>query len=157
MASPLLELAGHQSEIKIRILPGVTAALSGAALLGAPLGHDFAVISRSDRLTSWTEIQKRLKLTAEAGMPLVLYNPGSHGRKDSLKKACHVLLSVLPDHTPCGMVRNIGREGESFELLTLGELAEKEADMATTVFIGDHTTQVMGGYLLTPRGYFQKL
>ena len=153
MASPVLELAGDFPDVKIRVLPGVTAALSGAALLGAPLGHDFAVISLSDRLTPWEVIERRLRGAAGCGLPVVIYNPASRGRAGYLKKACRILLEVLPEETPCGMVRSIGRPGEEAEILTLRELAGREADMFTTVFIGDESTVRAGETLVTPRGY----
>ena len=153
MASPVLELAQQFPDVRIRILPGITAALSGAALLGAPLGHDFAVISLSDRLTPWEEITRRAGLLAEAGMPVVIYNPGSHSRRGYLTEICRIFLEKLPVDTPCGMARNIGREGESAEILTLAELAQREPDMFTTVFIGDRTTRVLNGRMVTPRGY----
>lgn len=153
MASPLLELAEEFPEVRIRILPGVTAASSGSALLGAPLGHDFAVISLSDRMTPWEEIERRLALVAQADMPVVIYNPSSHARKDYLRRACRILLLYLPGSTPCGLTWNIGRKGERAEILSLEELAESDVDMFTTVFIGDRTTRIRGGRMVTPRGY----
>ena len=153
MASPVLELMTEFPDVPVRILPGVTAALSGAAVLGAPIGHDFAVISLSDRLTPWELIERRLEYVSRAGMPIVLYNPGSHGRKDYLKKACRILLRSVSGDVPCGLVRNIGREGEAWEILSLRALSEREVDMFTTVFIGDETTKVIAGRMVTPRGY----
>lgn len=153
MAGPVLEMSKDFPDVTIRVLPGVTAALSGAALLGAPLGHDFAVISLSDRLTPWELIERRIRAAAGSSMPIVLYNPGSHARATYLEKACRILLEELPEETPCGIARQIGREGESFEILTLGKLADREADMFTTVFIGDRSTKATGGFMVTPRGY----
>lgn len=153
MASPILELAADFPDVQIRILPGITAATSGAALLGAPLSHDFAVISLSDRLTPWEEITRRVSLLAEANMPIVIYNPGSHSRRGYLKEICQILLKKLPADTPCGLARNIGRDGEAAEILTLSALSQTEPDMFTTVFIGDQTTRIAGGRMVTPRGY----
>ena len=153
MASPVLELAGEYPTVEVDIIPGVTAALSGAALLGAPLGHDFCVISLSDLLTPGEVIEKRLRLAAEADFVICLYNPASRHRPDALKKACEVLLTVKAPETVCGLARQIGREGESMRILTLAQLREAECDMFTTVFIGSTRTREQGGRLVTPRGY----
>ena len=155
-------MAGLMYEIKeefpdvdaeIEIIPGVTAALGGGAVLGAPLIHDFAVISMSDLLTPWEKIQKRLKAAAEADLVVCLYNPSSRKRKDYLKKACDILLENKSDNTVCGYVKNIGREGECYELCTLAQLRETEVDMFTTVFIGNEQTKIIDGHMVTPRGY----
>ena len=157
MASPMLEIAGKSGDdIEIEIVPGITAALSGAAVLGAPIGHDFCVISLSDLLTPWELIEKRLKLAAEADLCIVLYNPSSHKRADYLKKACEVMLTTLPADRPCGYVRNIGRDGTDKKICSLAELAEEQVDMFTTVFIGNSMTRVIGDDLVTPRGYKEK-
>ena len=153
LASLALELSAQEEGIEVRVVPGVTAALSGAALLGAPLGHDFAVLSLSDALTPWERIEKRLRLAAEAGLCLALYNPASHARPDHLKRACDILLEVLDRDTACGLARKIGREGESSRTLPLWQLREAEADMFTTVFIGNSETRILDGHLVTPRGY----
>ena len=126
---------------------------SGAALLGAPLTHDFAVISLSDRLTPWEKIEKRLEAAAEADLAVVLYNPASKGRPDYLQRACDILLRRLPADRPCGVARNIGREGESREVMDLRSLRDFPADMFCTVFVGNSQTVVTGGALVTPRGY----
>ena len=96
MSGLMLEIGADYPEVEVEVIPGVTAALSGGAVLGAPLTHDFAVISLSDRLTPWDKIEKRLKLAAEADFSICLYNPSSKGRPDYLKRACDILLSVLP-------------------------------------------------------------
>ena len=127
--------------------------LAGGALLGAPLTHDFAVVSLSDRLTPWKTIEKRLLCAAEADLTIVLYNPASHGRPEHLHRACGILLRVLPEDRLCGIVRCIGREGESRRVLTLGELKTAQADMFCTVFIGNAAAQAVGGNFITPRGY----
>ena len=154
MASPILELAEEFPQVEVEILPGVTAATSGAALLGAPLTHDFAVISLSDRLTPWELILKRLRLAAQGDFVLCLYNPVSKSRPDHLKIACDALLEVLPGDRLCGWARNIGRAGEESAILTLWELRETaNLDMFTTVFIGNSSTRRVGDRLVTPRGY----
>ena len=153
MAGLIYELAGENSEVEIGVIPGVTAALSGGAILGAPLGHDFAVISLSDLLTPWETIEKRLRAGAAGDFCMSLYNPGSHKRTDYLQKACDILLETLPAETVCGLAMQIGREGETFRVLTLGELRDTTVDMFTTVFIGNSQTRVIGGKMVTPRGY----
>ena len=135
------------------VMKGVTAALSGGAVLGAPLMHDFAVISLSDLMTPWELIQKRLAAAASADMAICLYNPSSKKRKDYLNKACQIVMQYASPATVCGIVRQIGRDGEFFEVMTLQQLAEYEADMFTTVFIGNSTTKVINGKMVTPRGY----
>ena len=153
MAGPAYELRGNSSEPEIRVIPGITAAASGGALLGAPLTHDFAVISLSDRLTDQETIIKRLELAAEADLSIVLYNPASKSRPDHLRKACDILLRILPENRPCGIARSIGRDGESIQILPLKELRDADADMFCTVFIGNSGTKVIAGKLVTPRGY----
>ena len=127
MASPLLELAGQFPEVAVEVVPGLTAALSGGAVLGAPLAHDFCV---------------------------ALYNPSSKGRPDYLARAVRILLDHgKPPQTVCGLVRNIGREGQAHRILTLAELETAPVDMFTTVFIGNAATRQLGGKMVTPRGY----
>lgn len=157
MASPVLELAAAYPAVEVEVVPGVTAALAGAAVLGAPLGHDFCTVSLSDLLTPWELIEKRLCCAAEGDFVLCLYNPASHSRPDHLKRACRILLEAgKAPETVCGYVRNIGREGESAALTTLGALGEIPADMFTTVFIGSSRTKVICGRMVTPRGYLQR-
>lgn len=153
MASLILELCKDNDKLNVEIIPGVTAALSGSALLGAPLGHDFAVISLSDALTPWETIEKRLRLSAQAKLCIALYNPASSKRPDYLTRACDVLLEYLAPDTPCGIAANIGRERETAKILTLSHLRLYPADMFTTVFIGTSTTRIIGEHLITPRGY----
>ena len=153
MASPLLELAEEYPDVNVEVVPGLTAALSGGAVLGAPLTHDFAVISLSDRLTPWETIEKRLDCAAAADLTIALYNPASHGRPDHVKRACDILLRRLPEDRLCGIVRNIGRDGQSRRILTLAELREAEVDMFCTVFIGNSAAKTVAGQLITPRGY----
>ena len=157
MAGLLLQMGKEFTDVDIEVVPGVTAALSGAALLGAPLGHDFCVISLSDLLTPWDVIEKRLRCAAAGDFVLCLYNTASRKRADYLRRACNVLLSAgKKADTVCGLARNIGREGERVHLLTLEALRETPADMYTTVFIGASSTIAEGGRMITPRGYERK-
>ncbi len=156
MAGLLLELSAEYPEMEIEVVPGITAAVSGAAVLGAPLIHDFAVISLSDLLTPWEKIQRRLHNAAEADFVLCLYNPRSKKRADYLEKACDIVLQHRDAGTVCGIVRNIGREGQQSQVMTLGELRCAPVDMFTTVFIGNSATRALGGYMVTPRGYENK-
>ncbi len=155
MAGLLYELSEEASyaDIEIQVIAGVTAALSGAAVLGSPLGHDFCVISLSDLLTPMDKIEKRVRLAGEADLCISLYNVGSRKRRDYLRRACEILMESRPADTVCGYVRNIGREGEEAFVMTLRELTEVETDMFMTVFIGNSETRVIHGKMVTPRGY----
>ena len=154
MASPLLELAPDYPDVAVEIVPGLTAALSGGAVLGAPLAHDFCVISLSDRLTPWEVIEKRLACAAMGDFCLALYNPASKGRPDYLAKAVRILLANgKAADTVCGLVRNIGREGQTARILPLAQLETVAVDMFTTVYIGNAATKQLGGKMVTPRGY----
>ena len=153
MASLIYEILGDDTSVDVEVIPGLTAAYSGGAVLGAPLTHDFAVISLSDRLTSWEKIETRLDCAAKADLSIVIYNPKSKGRPDHLKKACDILLRTLPEDRICGVVRNIGRAGESRTVLTLKELRTFDADMFCTIFVGNAQTRNIAGHMVTPRGY----
>lgn len=153
MAALLYELRGESREPEIAVIPGLTAACSGGALLGAPLTHDFSVISLSDRLTPWEKIEKRPECAARGDMSIVLYNPMSKGRPENLKRACDILMRYIPGDRPCGIAHSIGREGEACSFLTLKELRDAETDMFSTVFIGNAMTRMIGEKMVTPRGY----
>ena len=155
MASLLLEIAEGTEDVEIDVVAGITAALSGGALLGAPLSHDFCVISLSDHLTPWELIERRLRSAATGDFAMAIYNPSSKIRKDYLKRACEILLEHIKEDRPCGIARNIGRDDESFEICTLAELRDREVDMFTTVFVGNSDTRVIDGRLVTPRGYLK--
>ena len=153
MAGVMMEVARENPEVEMEVVCGITAACSAAAVLGAPLIHDFAVISLSDLLTPWEKIEKRLRLAADADFVICLYNPSSKKRSDYLQRACDLVLQHQSPETCCGYVRNIGREGEQATLCTLSELRMAKVDMFTTVIIGNSQTKVINGRLVTPRGY----
>ena len=153
MSGLMLELGERYPTISIEIISGVTAALTGGAMLGAPLMHDFAVISLSDLLTPWEKIANRLEYAAKADFSICLYNPSSKKRFDYLQKACDIVLKFCKPETICGMTCNIGRNGEAMCLMTLKELREAETDMFTTVFIGNSQTRIRNGRMVTSRGY----
>ena len=153
MAGLIYELRGEDESVEIEVIGGLTAAISGGARLGAPLTHDFAVISLSDLLTPWETIEKRLDCAAAGNFGIVLYNPRSMKRRDYLEKACEIVLRHQAPDTVCGVVRNIGREGEAIQVMTLSALKDYEADMFTTAFIGNSFTKVIAGKMVTPRGY----
>lgn len=153
MASLMYEIGKSYPDTELFVIPGVTAANSGAALLGAPLNHDFCVISLSDLLTPWDKIERRLQAAAEGDFAIVLYNPSSHKRKDYLLKACDILLGAIEKERACGYVENIGREGTKVVTCTLEELRNREVNMFTTVFIGNSGSEITNGKLITKRGY----
>ena len=153
MAGLVLELAPEYPDVTVRVVPGVTAACAGAAVLGAPLMHDFAVISLSDRLTPMETILNRLKMAAQGDFVICLYNPASKARSGYLAVACEELLRYRSGDTVCGVVRNIGREGQEYRIMTLKELKSWNADMFTTVYVGNSSTKRIVDYMVTPRGY----
>lgn len=153
MAGLMYEVGEEFPQVEIEVVPGVTAAIGGSAVLGAAVGHDCALISLSDLLTPWEAIEKRLLAAAEADFVICLYNPSSKKRSDYLKKACMLIQRYKADDTVCGIVRQIAREGEALKLLTLGELKDTEVDMFSTVFIGNRQTKIVRGHMVTPRGY----
>lgn len=153
MAGLICEIGRDYPQVGIEIVPGITAASGGAAVLGAPLMHDFAVISLSDLLTPWEKIERRLRAAAEADFVICIYNPSSRKRADYLERACGIIMESRTPDTVCGIVRNIGREGEAYEILSLGKLKNTKTDMFTTVFIGNSGTMELNGRMVTPRGY----
>lgn len=153
LASLMYEIGQNHKTVELQVIPGITAANSGAAVLGAPLNHDFCTISLSDLLTPWEKIEKRLVAAAQGDFVIALYNPSSHKRKDYLMKACDILLQVLEPQRPCGYVENIGRNGTNYTVCTLRELKSAQVNMFTTVFIGNNGTKIIDGKLVTRRGY----
>lgn len=156
MAGLIYEIGEEYPDVEIEVIAGVTAALAGAAVLGAPLGHDCCLISLSDLLTPWEQIEKRLLAAAQADFTIAIYNPSSRKRKDYLKKACGLLLRHKSEETVCAVVRNIAREQEEMQVLTLRELQDTEVDMFSTVYIGNQDTKILRGKMVTPRGYHLK-
>ena len=153
MASLMYEVGEDYSQVELEIIPGVTAALGGSAVLGAPLSHDCCILSLSDLLTPWELIEKRLRVAGWADLAIAIYNPSSKKRFDYLEKACNILLQYKSPETVCGIVRNIAREGQDFRIMTLKELRDTKVDMFTTVFVGNKDTKVIDGHMVTPRGY----
>lgn len=153
MAGLMTVIGQDYPDISCEIIPGVTAATAGAAMLGAPLIQDFAVISLSNLLTPWEKIEKRLLAAAQADLVICLYNPSSKKRKDFLQKACDLILTCASKDTICGITENIGREGQQYATCTLQELREIPVTMFTTVFIGNSQTRLVNGRMVTPRGY----
>jgi len=150
MASLVFEVAGH---VDVEVVPGVTAALASAALLGAPLGHDHAVISLSDLLTPWTAIEERVRAAARADLVVVFYNPRSRARHWQLDAACTLLLEHRAPATPVGVVTDAGRVDQTVSITSLGALDSATVAMTTCVIVGSSTTSVIGGRMVTPRGY----
>lgn len=153
MAGLIYELSPSYEHVDIRVVSGVTAALSGGAVLGAPLTHDFVVLSLSDLLTPWDLIEKRIHAAASGDYSICIYNPSSKKRADYLRQACEIIEQYQKADLVCGYVRNIGRAKEEGVVLTLGELKNTQVDMFTTVFIGNSQTRVVNGKMITPRGY----
>ena len=153
MAGLMYEVGENYPDVELTIIPGVTAATGGAAVLGAPLIHDFCLISLSDLLTPWEKIEARLLAAAQADFVVCLYNPSSRKRKDYLQKACDLMMKYKSPDTVCGAVAQIARDGETAQVMTLKELRDTEVDMFTTVFVGNSQTKNIGGRMVTPRGY----
>ena len=156
MAGLVLELANKvpaEKRPSVDIVPGLSAVNVAASVLGAPLMHDFAVISLSDLLTPWEKIETRLRCAAEADFSICIYNPSSKKRADYLKRACDIILGQTKEDRVCGIVSNIGREGQNARVLMLSELRDTRVDMFTTVFIGNSQTKRIGERMVTPRGY----
>jgi precorrin-2 C(20)-methyltransferase len=153
MASLVLEAAATGPEIPIEVVPGITAALSAAARLGAPLGHDFACISLSDLLTPWPVIEDRLETAGRGDFVVVLYNPISQRRGWQLLRARDILRRHRGPETPVGLVSRAYRNGQEIRLTTLGELTAEGVSMQTTVIVGSSRTRMVQGRMVTPRGY----
>jgi cobalt-precorrin 5A hydrolase/precorrin-3B C17-methyltransferase len=151
MASLVLELA--EGTVDVEVVPGVTAALTSAAIAGAPLGHDNATISLSDLLTRWDVIERRLQAAADADLVVTLYNPRSRGRTWQLEAARQILLGRRPPDTPVAIVTDAGRGGETATLTSLAEFDARLVGMTTCVIIGATTTRFVHGRMVTPRGY----
>jgi precorrin-3B C17-methyltransferase len=152
----LLEARGLLAELELEVVPGIPALCAAAALLGAPLMHDFAVISLSDLLTPWEVIERRLRAAAAADFVVVLYNPRSGRRKDQLSKALAALAAHRPGETPVGLVKRAYRPGQEVLATTLAALDPDAVDMQSILVVGNASTRMAGGRMLTPRGYAGK-
>ena len=153
MAGLMLEIASGSGE-EIRIIPGITAANSCAALLGAPLMNDYVTISLSDLMTDWSIIERRLIASCEGDFVICIYNPASNHRHDNFIRACEILIHHGRDkNTPAGYVRNAGRDDEFMKVTTLGEIMNERIDMLCTIIIGNSKSYVLNGKMITPRGY----
>ena len=153
MSGLMYEVGVNYPEVELEIIPGVTAATGGAAVLRAPLIHDFCLISLSDLLTPWEKIEARLLAAAEADFVVCLYNPSSRKRSDYLQKACDLMMQYKSPETVCGIVSYIGRDGEHYEVMDLKTLRDTKVDMFTTVWVGNSQTKEINGKMVTPRGY----
>ncbi len=149
----LLEKQGLIDTLPVEIIPGIPAVCAAAALLGAPLMHDFACISLSDLLTPWEKIIKRLHAALEADFVVVLYNPRSRGRKEHLQQALDIAKQYRAPQNPLGHVRNAYRENQEVSVHELANFKAESADMLSTIVIGNSQTQALGRYMVTPRGY----
>jgi precorrin-3B C17-methyltransferase len=147
---------GAPEALQIEIVAGIPALAAGAALLGAPLTHDFAVISLSDLLTPWERIAQRLSAAAQSDFVIVLYNPKSKRRPDNLQRACDIIGRHRLPATPAGVVTGATRDNQSVLVTTLADLPRAEVGMQTIVFIGNSTTEAYDGFMITPRGYAGK-
>lgn len=158
MAGLALELVyskGIMNKLTVEIVPGIPSFVAVASLLGAPLMHDFAVISLSDLLTPWSKIEKRIQSAAESDFVIVLYNPRSKKRHWQIKKAIELISKYREPQTPVGIVRNATRDDESISISTLSNMDYQQVDMLTTVIIGNSTSRILSHRIITPRGYSQ--
>ena len=154
MAGLVLELVNKQQlDIEVRLIPGMTASIAAASLLGAPLMHDFCHISLSDLLTPWPVIEKRIVAAGEADFVICFYNPRSRGREGHLARAFALLAASKSADTPVGVVKSAGRKKQEKWLTTLGEMDFAPVDMTSLVIVGNKATYIDNGLMITPRGY----
>lgn len=151
MAGLMLEIAGGQVEVEI--VPGITSANASASLGGAPIVHDSVNISLSNLLTDWELIKKRIDLASQGDFVITLYNPKSSGRPELINEARDIMLKHKRKDTPVLIARNVGREGENYDITTLSEMLDYEINMFSTVIIGNSNTKVVNNKMITPRGY----
>lgn len=154
MAGLILELITKQElDIPVKVVPGVTASIGAAAVLGAPIMHDFCHISLSDLMTPWEVIEKRLRLAAEADFVICLYNPRSKGRSEHLANAFKIMGEFKDGSTPVGIVKDVGREEQEKFICTFDTMDFERVDMTTMVIIGNKSTYIHDDLMITPRGY----
>ena len=154
MAGLILELITKQElDIPVKVVPGVTASIGAAAVLGAPIMHDFCHISLSDLMTPWEVIEKRLRLAAEADFVICLYNTRSKGRSEHLANAFKIMGEFKDGSTPVGIVKDVGREDQEKFICTFDTMDFERVDMTTMVIIGNRSTYIHDDLMITPRGY----
>lgn len=151
-----LDLGTGPGQVQIEVIPGIPALAAAASLLGAPLTHDFACVSLSDRLTPWETIEKRLDLAAQADFVIVLYNPKSRTRDWQFGRAVEIVAEHRPEKTPVGLVTRAMREGQRVVITTIDQAAAAQVDMQTVVIIGNSTSKTFKDWMITPRGYLEK-
>jgi precorrin-3B C17-methyltransferase len=149
-------MPASDGQLIIEVVPGIPALAAGAALLGAPLTHDFAAISLSDLLTPWSVIARRIEAAAASDFVIVIYNPRSRRRQNNLRRACEIIRRHRSAQTPVGVVTGAMRPNQRVQITTLEELPEAEVDMQTTLFVGNSTTMTYQDFMITPRGYTDK-
>lgn len=158
MAGLVLELLAEQGligDVKVEVIPGISALSAAAALLGAPLMHDFAVISLSDLMIPWEVIRQRVEAAVKADFVLVIYNPKSKKRNWQLEEVRELIRKYRGDHMPVGIVRNAMRQGQSVEITTLSHLDVKGVDMLSILVVGNSRTRLIEGKMVTSRGYME--
>jgi cobalt-precorrin 5A hydrolase / cobalt-factor III methyltransferase / precorrin-3B C17-methyltransferase len=161
MAAAVFEVLDRDPQwrqIEVTIAPGISAMLAAAARIGAPLGHDFCVISLSDNLKPWSVVEQRIAAAASADFVVAIYNPASSQRGWQLDRAKELLLAARRPETPVILARNVGRDGEAIRVITLGDLTVKQVDMRTLVIVGSSQTRIVprddgGCWVYTPRRY----
>jgi precorrin-3B C17-methyltransferase len=156
LALEILEAEGLAGAVPFEVVPGIAAFNAAAALLGAPLMHDFASVSLSDLLTPWERIEMRLDAAASADFVVAIYNPRSRKRRDHLVRALAIIGRHRAPKTPVGIVTKANRPGQSVKILTLDAVDPEEVDMQTVLIVGNSSTRVVAGRMLTPRGYDRK-
>ena len=156
MAGIMYEVIDENDDIEIEVIAGVTATNAAAAIVGAPVMHDYVTISLSNLLTDWELIKKRLELAAQGDFIISLYNPKSKGRTTQIIEAQKIMLKYKSKDTPVAIVRNAERENEEYEITTLEKMTDSEINMLTIVLIGNSNTFVKKGKMVTPRGYRKK-
>ncbi|WP_314396558.1 precorrin-3B C(17)-methyltransferase [Leptotrichia shahii] len=156
MAGIMYEIINENDDIEVEVIAGVTATNAAAAIVGAPIMHDYVTISLSNLLTDWELIKKRLELAAQGDFIISLYNPKSKGRTTQISEAQKIMLKYKSKDTPVAIVRNAGRENEEYEITTLENMLDFEINMLTIVLIGNSNTYVKNGKIITPRGYEKK-
>jgi precorrin-3B C17-methyltransferase len=156
MAGLVFQILENYAKVEVEVIPGVPALCAAASRLGAPLMHDFASISLSDRLTPWAEIEKRIHAVSSSDFVIVLYNPKSKGRRDHLQKAVNIILKYRQPLTPAGIVKSATRSDEKIIVTTLDKIPFDDVDMQSIVIIGNSKTLNLNGLMVTPRGYEDK-